>query len=275
MDQNQLAKLLEAITTMATAMQNQQQASTSTSTNVQIITNFDAFEPKTENFQTYKERLELHLQLKGVFDDKATCAKLLLQYIGSPVYSTLSTLAAPRNVSDLKYDEIIQFLTSHFCPKKNILVEQHKFLCEIQNENQTISEFVAILQQRASACMFVCQCKKSVAEIFLRSQFIRGLRDDYIREQLLQTPEATFTQIVEKATTIEAAKINNMVISQNTSTQINQVQESRQINKIRSRNQTHHNNRRTQSKINYSELGLNGENQSKENKNRQIYKFDR
>lgn len=166
MESAQLAQLLEAITTMATAMKNQQ---TQASTSVNIITNFDTFEPKNESFKTYKERLEVHLQLKGVFDDKVICAKLLLQYIGSSVYSTLATLAAPKNISELNYDNIIQLLNSHYCPRKNTLVEQHKFLCEVQNENQSISEFVAVVQQRSSSCKFECVCKKSVAELFLRS----------------------------------------------------------------------------------------------------------
>ncbi|XP_073837406.1 uncharacterized protein [Musca autumnalis] len=255
MESAQLAQLLEAINTMATAMKNQQ-ASSKTSTSVNIITNYDQFEPTKESFKTYKERLELHLQLKGVFDDKITSAKLLLQYIGSSIYSTLATLAAPRNISDLSYDDIIQLLSTHFCPKKNVLVEQHRFLCEVQNENQNISEFVAVLQQRSNSCKFECECKKSVAEIFLRSQFIRGLRDTHIREQLLQTPNASFKEIVDKATTMEAAKLDSQAISHNTpsSTEINQLHQSRQ-KKNRSRSQ---HRSKSATRINYGELGLEG-----------------
>lgn len=70
------------------------------------------------------------------------CAKLLLQYIGPAVYTLVSTLVAPKNVKNLQYDEIVSILDSHFCPKKNVLVEQHTFLCEIQNENQTMASLL-------------------------------------------------------------------------------------------------------------------------------------
>ena len=93
------------------------------------------------------------------------------------------------------------------------MVEQHKFLCEIQNENQTVAEFVAVLQKRTIDCAFVCECSKSVANIFLRAQFIRGLRDSYIREQLFQKPESTFMEITQEALALEAAKTDNRTIS--------------------------------------------------------------
>ena len=90
-----------------------------------------------------------------------------------------------------------------------MLVEQHKFLCEIQNENQTGAEFVAVLQKRSIDCAFVCECRKSVANIFLRVQFIRGLGDSYIREQLLQKPESTFMKITQKAVKTDNRTISN------------------------------------------------------------------
>ncbi|KAI5707817.1 hypothetical protein M8J77_010446 [Diaphorina citri] len=42
---------------------------------------------------------------------------------------------------------------------------------------------------------------------FLRAQFIRGLKDNWIREQLLQSTETEFNKIVEKATALEASRI--------------------------------------------------------------------
>lgn len=95
----QVEQLLRAITAMTTTMQQQQQQIQAnrqpTSTSVNIISNFDAFVPKTESFRMYKERLEIHFQIKKIFDDKDMCAKLLLQYIGPETYSLLTTLAAP------------------------------------------------------------------------------------------------------------------------------------------------------------------------------------
>ncbi|XP_075150600.1 uncharacterized protein LOC142224700 [Haematobia irritans] len=255
MADEQMKKLLEAITSMTSALA-QQQATTSTSIN--IISNFEPFNPNTETFQTYKERLEIHFQLKGVFDNKDLCAKLLLQYVGSDNYTTLSTLAAPKSVSDMKYEEIISLLEQQFCPRRNILVEQHRFLSEVQNENQTIADFVTTLQKRASTCEFVCVCQKSVADIFSRAQFIRGLRDNTIREQLLQKPEDSFSQIVEKAKILEAAKINYNEISNTTS----DVHHMRQSTIDHQKSGNRYQNKRSalplSTKVNYKDLGIEG-----------------
>lgn len=180
--EDQIKALLEPITTMTTAMRGQNQI-TPMQTSVNVISNFECFDPKLESFKNYKERLEIHFQIKKISNDKDMCAKLLLQYIGSANYSLLTTLASPKSINSLKYEEIITLLESHFC-QKNILVEQNKFLSQVQNEDQHIAD--------CSDCSFVCECGKTVTDIFLRSQFTRGLRKSYIREQLLQTPTATF-----------------------------------------------------------------------------------
>lgn len=146
---SEMDKLIDALSKMTKAMQ-EQQAQLANVTSVNLISNFDTFDPKDESFDIYKERLEIHFQLKDVFSNKDMCAKLLLQYVGSSNYSLLSTLAAPKNINDLKYEEIINLFQNHFCPKKNILVEQHKFLNEIQNENQNVTDFVAELQKKAA-----------------------------------------------------------------------------------------------------------------------------
>ena len=77
---------------------------------------------------------------------------------------------------------------------------------------------MAVLQKRAAVCDFVCACSKPVSDIFCRAQFIRGIRDNAIREQLLQKPDESFLQIVEKAIAMEAARINNNEIMNKPST---------------------------------------------------------
>ncbi|XP_073830440.1 uncharacterized protein [Musca autumnalis] len=262
--EEQMQKLLEAITTMTVAMSERSQSAVPT-TNVNVISSFEPFDPKVESFKNYKERIEIHFQLKKIFADKEMCAKLLLQYIGSSNYALLTSLAAPKIITSLTYEEIIGLFESHFCPKKNILVEQHKFLSEVQNEDQSITDFVTVLQKRATDCEFVCECQKSVADIFLRAQFIRGIRSSHIREQLLQNPTASFSEIVQKSTALEAAKLDNTAISHNTSTSsnVNQIQKAKPKNEnfeqSRGRASSRsYKNRATKTKVNYRELGLDG-----------------
>lgn len=120
--ETQIQQLLQAITAMTTTMQQQQQQiaanQQTSSTNVNIISTFEAFDPKVEPFKTYKERLENHFHIRKIVGDKDMCAKLLLQYIGPATYSRLATLASPKNINVLKYDEIIALLEKHFCQQR-------------------------------------------------------------------------------------------------------------------------------------------------------------
>lgn len=115
----------------------------------------------------------------------------------------------------LEYHNLIEVLEKHLCPKKNILVAQ--FLSIYQNENQSLAEYIALLRRDIGDCDFVssCDCRASVTEIFSRAQFIRGIRDNSIREQLLQSNISAFKDIVEKALALEASKIDSRELQRN------------------------------------------------------------
>ncbi|XP_075157612.1 uncharacterized protein LOC142230876 [Haematobia irritans] len=250
--------LLEAIANMTKAME-QQRTQQSNVTSINVLSNFDHFDPNVETFDIYKERLEIHLQLKGVFTNKELCAKLLLQYVGASNYALLATLAAPRSINQLQYDEINDLYQKHFCPKKNILVEQHRFLNEVQNEEQSISDFVAVLQKRAAVCNFMCVCNKSISDIFCRAQFIRGIRDCAIREKLLEKPDETFLEIVEKAKILEAAKQNNNEIgSSSLNSDVHHMRIPQSQHQSSNRYSHRNKNMTLTSKIDYRKLGIEG-----------------
>ncbi|KAL1446538.1 hypothetical protein WDU94_012198 [Cyamophila willieti] len=102
-------------------------------------------------------------------------------------------------------------------PKRSTVVSQHYFLNIYQKEDQNISEFVASLQRDIADCDFnvKCKCKQSVpiSDTFLRAQFIRGLKDNWIREQILQSSATTFDEILTKATALEASRIESQELT--------------------------------------------------------------
>ncbi|XP_063904729.1 uncharacterized protein K02A2.6-like [Zophobas morio] len=184
-------------------------------------------EVRKETFKNYKERLDLHFQVKGY---------------------------------------LTKLLEDHFCPKKNPLVKQHKFLSIYHQENESIAEYLGTLRQGIADCNSVCDCGKSIADTFLRAQFIRGICDNSMRQQLLQNSKLTFDEIINKVLTYEASKIaSNEISTQNlsTATSINKVstKSSNHCSSGRSCNDNHSNNSkyryRSKSKINYRHLGTN------------------
>ena len=139
--------------------------------------------------------------MKGISSNKEYCAKLLLNSIGAKNFNMVAALASPKPINTIAYDELLALLEGHLSPKKNVLVAQHQFLSKYQKEGQSISEFVATLRADISECEFLspCACGTSVADLFLRAQFIRGITNNNLREQLLQSDSTKFGEIVSKA----------------------------------------------------------------------------
>lgn len=256
MNADQFAQLLQAITegnrNIANQVQaaiekvnqpssyTQQSAQQVSNPNITLLSNFDAFDPAKEKFIQYQSRFENFLKLKKVSKDKAVSAQLFLNSIGPSSYDLLCSLAAPRNIYELSYDELTELLSNHY-PKSNELIEQHKFLSRLQSSTESISDYVAALRKFTSSCSFSCpSCDESVADLFLRAQFIRGIKDPTIREQLLQIKDLTFAQAVDKSLALEASKIDNQTISNSSPNSTSTAaQPSSTINRISAQSHNH------------------------------------
>jgi hypothetical protein len=89
-----------------------------------------------------------------------------------------------------------------------------------------------------------CEKVNSVSDIYLRVQFIRRLRDNWIREQILQSNLTSFYAFPSKAIALEASKIYTMqlskpiqsIVSENLSiAETNSIQNSSRYSRTRSR----------------------------------------
>lgn len=166
-------------------------------------------------------------------------------------------------------------------PIKSSTVIQNEFLQTYQQANQNISEYVGSLQTKITNCKFTvkCECDKEVsaATLFLRAQFIRGIHNEWIREQLLQIEDSSFDDVVKKAISLEARKIDNKQLGSaqpssysNSQTNINQVKSQHnsrfskrsnyQSKKLYSDRNSSQNRNRSQSRyqVDYAELGIKG-----------------
>lgn len=202
--------------------------------------------------------------MKGISSNKEYCVKLLLNSIGTKIFNIITALAAPKAPAELSYDVLLEILKIHFSPQKNLLVAQHRFLSKYENEHQSIADFVATLRAEIIECDFTspCPCKISIADIFLRAQFIRGVRDNSIREQLLQSSSNKFDEIVSKALALEAARVDAKELADKAgqpSTSIPDVNKISTFKKSKQYNKTHRPAQQSnRSKINYHELGIAG-----------------
>lgn len=223
-----------------------------------LVPNFDQF----DSYKNYIQRFANYIAMKNITSNEDYCAKLLLNSIGAKNFNMITSLAAPRVPSELKYDELLKLLETHLAPKRNVLVAQHQFLSKYQNDTQSISEFVATLRTDINECEFTssCECNASVADIFLRAQFIRGIHDNNIHEKLLQSINSNFDQIVSTAIALEAAKVDARELSgralDNNNTILNKV--SVRTKPKRFQKAVRKSKQKGKSQIDYEELGLAG-----------------
>ncbi|KAK4875106.1 hypothetical protein RN001_011528 [Aquatica leii] len=151
---------------------------------------FEPFDDTKETFKTYRQRLENFFAIKQLAGSTPECKaaqlKVLINCLGSKHYQLLSSLTAPEIPISKTYDELMKLLETHLCPAPTTVIEQHKFLSRMQSPSETIAQYVAALRQLTTTCDFNCtsdNCGISIANIFLRAQFIR----DYLTPTLEKT----------------------------------------------------------------------------------------
>uniref|UniRef100_A0A1Y1M1C4 Retrotransposon gag domain-containing protein n=1 Tax=Photinus pyralis TaxID=7054 RepID=A0A1Y1M1C4_PHOPY len=169
---------------------------------------FHSYDETNETMENFIDRLENYLERKEIAEDKEKVG-MLLELIPPSVFQTLTNLTVPEKPKAKTYDVLINLLRTHLSPKPNVFAQQHRFAVRIQNEGESIMKFIEELKRLSINCSFTCtDCGKSTIETHLRTQFIRGLRDDDIRQELLRLKEDTkFDEIVREATAINTSKI--------------------------------------------------------------------
>ncbi|KAL1447852.1 hypothetical protein WDU94_005574 [Cyamophila willieti] len=175
------------------------------------------FDEANETFETYLERLENYLEMKGLDSSTSagnkSCVQTLINCLSPKQYQVLSSLTTPDLPKNGKFKELCTLLKQHLCPKLNETFEQHKFVSRVQLPNESLTDFVQALKSQTRHCGFVCEgCKKSTNNAHLKTQFIRGVKDVYIRERLLQAKVSTFQDLVSIALDAEASHVGSLKI---------------------------------------------------------------
>ena len=99
-------------------------------------------------------------------------------------------------------------LSDHFEPKKNVVLERHVFRQAMQRTNKWTLTFVTRLRKLVSKHEF----DNSNSEI--RDQFIDKCSSNHLRRRLLQEPNLTLENVVEKAQAMELDEIQLIAMQQ-------------------------------------------------------------
>ena len=132
-----------------------------------------------EAWRKWKSAMQLYLDtLPPSVKERQKTAKMLLQIgeKGRDVYSTWKIESAELTVALLmkKFGEYCE-------PKKNLIIERHKFLHHDQVEGESIDSYVTTLKKLASYCEF-----QQLEEGLVLTKLIGGIRSDGLRRNLLK-----------------------------------------------------------------------------------------
>lgn len=163
------------------------------------------------NFKAYEDRIRQLVLINGIEDNKK--AALLITIMGADVYEILVSLALPKLPSELTFDEILAKLTVHFKPKVNKRAERYKFNKIVQEQGETISDFIVRLKAAAQNCEFGdfltgngTAFKNNALDDALIDRFIVGLCSEKIQQKLLNEKSATFDEVCKTAVSMEVTQ---------------------------------------------------------------------
>jgi hypothetical protein len=166
-----------------------------------------------ENFSNFIKRLDIFMKLKNI-SDSTLKTYTLLHALTPLIHQKLYDLCAPDDPLSKSYTDLIDILKNYLDPQASTLALQHTFIMREQFNGESVIDFSTELKKMSVNCKFNCSCGKSVCDLLLRLQFIRGIKDSEIRTRLLQEREVKpFKDIVDTATAIELSKTENVMIT--------------------------------------------------------------
>ncbi|KAI5717266.1 hypothetical protein M8J77_003013 [Diaphorina citri] len=196
-----------AVTKIDTMMEKQGESLGGKQKDLEISCKLTPFDEDNENFMTYLQRMGIYFKMKKV-TDQVVKGQVLLTSLTPKLYQMVADLSAPGLPEEKSFDELCQLLTDQLCPKPNEISEQNKFVNRVQAGEENISQFVVALKHQARTCHFFCEsCEATTMDTHLRCQFVRGIRDENIRQKLLQEGSKTnFNDLVKLAVNIESSQ---------------------------------------------------------------------
>ena len=100
----------------------------------------------------------------------------------------------------IKYNNLIETLTSHFDPKPSSIVQRFKFYNRSRGKGESIATYVATLHAIAEHCEYGDSLK-----IMLRDKLVCGINHQGIQWHLLSEKNLTYENALEIALIMEAA----------------------------------------------------------------------
>ena len=98
------------------------------------------------------ERHQHYCRANNIVDDKKLV--VLFSVCGPLTYKLIKNLVAPRSLSDLSFDSVVDLVKEHYSPKPSVIVQHFKFNSKLQQPGETVATFVAELRRLSQFCEY-------------------------------------------------------------------------------------------------------------------------
>ena len=164
---------------------------------VGIVGYIGTYDPKSMEWSTYKGRFTCYLQTNSIIDATLKRATLLT-LIRDTAYRMLADIHLPDDLSTVNFDTRITDLDSAYGKKVSKLASPIRFQSIVQQEGQSVDEYLADLRHSSIDCGFGDKLDNRI-----KDQFVVGLRSDQIRKRLLEDENKALADIVKRARNLE------------------------------------------------------------------------
>ena len=178
----------------------------------------DELQVGTEDFDCYIERMEQYFIANDVPEAKKVAT--FLSAIGAKAYELLHNLVAPDSPKDKRFNDLVKTLRAHLKPKPLVITERFKFHKRMQQQEESVAEYIVTLKHLATHCDFGTFLNDA-----LRNQLVVGLSQDSTQRKLLTEDKLTFKKACEIAQAMELAEKNTCELKAAGSSEVQAVSE--------------------------------------------------
>ncbi|KAI4476678.1 hypothetical protein M0804_013399 [Polistes exclamans] len=144
---------------------------------------------KEEVFYYWLNKFEFVADFIGVPNTKMVefFNKMIISHVHKSVKETYKSV----KLSELPYDEIINYYLRYFAPSYENDLHRSRFTCRMQYENETIEKYADSLRKIHNKCNNASNLEEELCR-----QFIIGIQDDIVRTYLTKMPRLSYDEMV-------------------------------------------------------------------------------
>lgn len=168
------------------------------------VGNINVFDHNLQEWPVFKGRLNQYIKLNSV-DDESKGA-LLITHLSDDTYRLTRDLLFPATIEEVKFDELIITLDSHFTPKRCLLADREKFYEARRAPGESIDEWAVRVRGLAVHCAFEGSLDEQ-----LRDRFVLGLglgpeRDRIFEQSAAKLSFSKALEVAQQAASARAAR---------------------------------------------------------------------